>query len=164
MNVIQFKKGSRFTGSAEPAHKALEILRKKNGVLRPKEVVEKARNSRSKLHKYFMWDDTEAAQRFREEQARLLIRSIEVIYIESPNAVAVNTYQVVTEPTESDDVKPRKVYTSTAEALADPVMRGEILGNAIRDALSFRRKYAALQELSQVFTAVDAMVEKFKLG
>jgi len=35
------------------------------------------------------------------------------------------------------------------------------LGNAIREAISYRRKYAALQELSQVFHAMDDFVENF---
>jgi hypothetical protein len=38
-------------------------------------------------------------------------------------------------------------------------MRDEILGNAIRDAIAFRRKYHALQELAKVVHVIDEFIE-----
>jgi hypothetical protein len=42
-------------------------------------VVEAAKDETSPLHSYFCWDDTEAAKRYRLDQARHLIASIEII-------------------------------------------------------------------------------------
>ena len=111
------------------------------------------------MHKHFEWDDSVAAEKHRKEQARSLIRSIEIVHVEAPT-VAAKAYTIVTAPQEGA-ATPKKVYQSTAEALQDPVSRDEILGSAIRDALSYRRKYNGLQELAQVFTALDDFVENF---
>jgi len=162
MNVIQWKNGARQTGSAEPAYEELETIRKREGGIAPSSVVKRAKSKRSALHRHFEWNDGLAAEKHRMEQARDLIRSIEIIHVEHPKAPA-KAYSIVTTPTVGKE-KPKKVYQSTVEALKDPVMRDEILGNAIRDAISFRRKYAALQELAQVFTAVDSFINKFKLN
>ena len=48
------------------------------GLLRPADVVEAARDPESPLHSHFEWDDTEAAEKWREEQARQLIRNVRI--------------------------------------------------------------------------------------
>lgn len=158
-NVIQWKTGSKMRGSAEKVYEELEQIRKVDGDITPHAVVEKAKKSRSVMHKHFEWDDSLAGEKYRMEQARKLVRSIEIIHIKAPN-IPAKAYSVVTKPSREPG-PPRKVYQSTEEALQDPVHRDEILGNAIRDALSYRRKYASLQELSKVFTALDDFVANF---
>jgi len=157
--VVQWKKGSRVTGDAEKIHSELEVIRKKSGDITPQEVVEKARSKRSSMHRSFEWDDSVAGEKYRDEQARKLIRSIEVIIIEAPD-VPAPAYSVVTRPSKGE-AEPRSVYQSTEEALKNPIQRDEILGRAIREAISYRRKYASLQELSKVIKAVDELVENF---
>jgi hypothetical protein len=49
-----------------------------NGLLKPAEVVNAARSEESPLHHCFCWDDNEAAEKWREEQARQLIRSVRI--------------------------------------------------------------------------------------
>lgn len=162
-NIIQWKQGSKMTGSAEPVYKELESIRKKDGNITPRSVVEKAKSKRSALHRHFEWDDSVAAEKFRLEQARKVIRSIEIIHVQAPT-VPAKAYSLVTRaPAKVQEPhQPQKVYTSTEEALQDPVMRDELLGEAIRDAIAFRRRYAALQELAQVFRAVDLFIESVK--
>lgn len=46
--------------------------------LTPARVVEAARNPKSAMHSHFDWDDASAAQKYREDQARTLIRSFEI--------------------------------------------------------------------------------------
>src|ERR1700680_1931431 len=56
-----------------------QIAAASNGHLTPKAVVSEARNNRSVLHRHFEWDDAVAAEAFRLDQARTLIRSIRVV-------------------------------------------------------------------------------------
>ena len=58
-----------------------------DGTLLPEVVVEAARNPNSLLHGYFTWDDGEAAEQFRLQEARALIRRVKVQVIRSDNAV-----------------------------------------------------------------------------
>ena len=57
------------------------IAAKNDGLLKPEDVVESARPINSPLHTRFTWDDTEAANQYRLQQARQLIRTT-IQYIE----------------------------------------------------------------------------------
>ena len=60
-----------------------ETLRKKHGgALRPADVLDAAKDKTSPVHSYFEWDDTKAAEQWRLEQARKLIREVEVTWSE----------------------------------------------------------------------------------
>jgi len=58
-----------------------------NGRLNPEDVVEAARNPNSSLHTYFTWDDTEAAESYRLQEARALIRRVKVNVIRTDDAI-----------------------------------------------------------------------------
>jgi len=55
-----------------------QLAERHGGKLTPSLVVEAAANPASPLHSEFTWDDSVAGQRYREVQARRLIRSVEV--------------------------------------------------------------------------------------
>lgn len=56
-----------------------EIKNRRGGVLEAGHVVEDARPAESLLHRYFEWDDGAAAEAYRIDQARRLIRSVRVV-------------------------------------------------------------------------------------
>lgn len=56
----------------------LRIMQNNGGMLSAVDVVKEAKSESSPLHKHFEWDDTEAATKWREEQARNLIRSVKI--------------------------------------------------------------------------------------
>ena len=92
-----------------------------------------------------------------------MLRSIQVIYPESPKQKPSRQYMVVTEAAKQGQPE-RKVYRTTKEIMQDPIARDEVLGNAIREAISFRRKYAELSELANVFVAMDDFVLNTEIG
>ena len=154
---IDWKKGFRGKGDAEKVYSELEVIRKRVGSIKPEDVVKRAKIKKSSMHEMFTWDDSEAARLHRLEQARSVIRSIEIVYEKTPN-VQARAYSVTTTAA-TDKEEPRKVYMSTAELLEDPIARDELLSRAIREALSYRRKYHGLSELAKVFRAMDDFVE-----
>lgn len=58
----------------------LEALVNEQGLLTPRAVLAAARPQNSALHEYFTWDDGEAAEKWRIEEARRLIRSVTVTF------------------------------------------------------------------------------------
>lgn len=71
------------SGSAVKA--ALDLLAERNeGRLTPEAVVAAARDPESALHEHFTWDDAEAAQKRRLDEARALIRSVKVVIRTEP--------------------------------------------------------------------------------
>lgn len=134
--------------------KELEHIRQENdGLLRPEDVVQKAEDSESLLHPYFDWDDSEAARKWRLEQARRLIR-VAVIIIEPEQTSPVRAYVSLL-----GDRPVGNGYRTTVEVLADAGKRRRLLQQALSDLAVFRRKYALLSELAEVFAAADYMLD-----
>lgn len=134
----------------------LRIAQSHGGLLRPADVVQAARPSTSILHPHFEWDDTEAAEKYRLNQARALIR-VTVEYIapgrSGPDRVFVSL---------SPDRSFGRGYRTIVSVLSDSDMRAQLLADAITELETFRRKYARLNELSEVFAAARKVIGKKK--
>lgn len=61
----------------------LEAIREEKGKLTARDVVDEARSKKSPLHKAFEWDNEVAAEQFRLEQARSMIRSIQIVTVKN---------------------------------------------------------------------------------
>ena len=136
------------------ARAALKRLLASHGVLTPQIVLEAARSQRSALHRLFEWDDTAAAEKFRLTQARNLIRTVRVV-ITAPN----------TEPREVRAyVSPAhgQGYYGIATVLSKEELRLQLLAQAMREMEAFQRKYATIQELSDVLEAMDSVLRRKK--
>ena len=157
---IKFRKGSRIKGDALTVYTELERIRiDNNGKLTPDSVVSESKNPSSPLHDNFEWNGRKAAHQWRLCQARAVIRSIEIIRIEAPH-VHTRAYEVRTEAQKPGIEQAKKVYQTIDDILADPVARAELMGNAITDAIAFRKRYAALSELATVFREVDSFLDE----
>jgi hypothetical protein len=91
-------------------------------------------------------------------QARSLIRSIEITYIELPKSPR-RAFEII-EKKQPGNPEQRTVYSTTEEAMSDPVSRDRLIGEAIRQLQMFRRRFAGLRELEIIFNSIDETVEK----
>lgn len=83
--IYKFKSGTRYTKECDPQQigESLELIRLNNeGRLHVQDVLTDAVNPASPLHPVFTWDDQEAAQSWRTQEARQLIRSVVVLKTE----------------------------------------------------------------------------------
>lgn len=64
----------------------------RDGRLTANDVVEAARDPRSPLHEHFEWDDDAAAEAWRIEQARRLIRTVRLVVITETETIAAPYY------------------------------------------------------------------------
>jgi len=131
----------------------------REGILRPERVVAAAQPKESILHKYFEWDDTEAAVEYRLHQARTLIRCT-VRYVKL-----------------NGDRRPVRVFTSLREdrfdsggyrlmvnVLSSKTLRRQMLEDALAELQQFERKYNDLRELSEVFAASKKIRQQLLLA
>lgn len=80
MDNFTFKNGYRITGiTAQIAGEELARIEQQHGELKPPTVVDEARPEDALLHPAFEWDDFVAAELHRQDQARHLIRAVQVI-------------------------------------------------------------------------------------
>ena len=142
---------------AEKAHKALEAIREKHNGLTDDVVVKSASPKNHVLHNWFEWDDSVAAVEHRRAQARLLIRSLEVVYTETPD-LKTRVYEVEHKSRPKDEN--RTVYTTTEEVLSKPESRDRLIAEAIKSAMQFRRRFKMLHELDSLMSEIDKVVEK----
>jgi len=76
--IYQWKADARFSIGANIAAERLSKIRKQNGGITPRAVVDDAVDPKSPLHPCFEWSDDKAADAHRLWQARKLIGSIVV--------------------------------------------------------------------------------------
>lgn len=137
---------------AQAAGEYLEQLEKKHGEITPKIVLDASRSEDALLHPCFEWNDGVAAEKYREVQARFLIRNL-VVSVErddSPPQV-VRAYVNVSSEIDAGS------YIAVKTAMQNDDMKNQVLKNALNELKAFQKKYANLQELSEVFSAIDAL-------
>ena len=130
---------------------ALEALRDYDGLLHTDAVVEAARDPDSILHNHFTWDDSEAADKYRIEEARDLITSVKVSIRLGPTLIRAVCYV----PT----IAQISAYRRLDEVLPhSPDARGIILAELSRvgGVLGRAKKIAAVLQLDD---EIDLLLE-----
>lgn len=131
--------------NADPQKVAEEILSIGDEVT-PAQIVEMARNEETELHKCFDWDDHSAAEKWRKQQARQIL-----------------CYLVIKEDNPKPDTVPVRVfqkndtgcYKQSAIIFRQPDEYQKLLQAAYAELLAFKKKYARLQELSEILALID---------
>ncbi len=113
-------------GCAQKYGEELEQIAKDNkGKIQPINVVENAEDKNSILHNYFVWDDTEAAKKYRIQQARELINHVvEVVVIEGKPQTQRSFFNVV-------NGGGQKVYVTLQKAVTTKSYRLQLLNQLI---------------------------------
>ena len=141
--VYKAKDGARLKTDAQTIGEICERL-ERNGGLTAKRLVDESRPEDAPLHKEFEWNDATAAEAYREEQARYIIRSI----------------VIQPEPTKNDVVRAffpedkQKVFESLPVILSDAKKTSALLDMALRELKSFELKYSTISQLAPVFEAI----------
>ena len=144
----RFKMNFQFPVKANDVGNYFEELHQQHGEINPKEVVRDARDEKHILHPCFEWSDDIAAEKYRIEQAKQLIRCV-VIKDEEKQ---IETRAFVNVSIAED--KP-KMYHTTAVVLKNEYACNLLLKQAERDIISFQDKYKSLTELHDILKAMD---------
>lgn len=133
----------------------LAICKENHGVLRPEDVVERAKNSKSPLHPLFTWDDTAAAREYRIWQARELIRVSVITLPEAPNE-PIRTFVSLM----SDRRKVAGGYRCLTTVLSNSRQRAILLEQALKELKYWEKKYKQLTELAPIFAARETVARR----
>lgn len=149
---MAYRWGQRaYSVSADVAGRVMENLEVGPG-LTAKNLVNVSRPGDAPLHSLFEWDDSVAAEYYRENQARRIIASIEIVREDVPEVeekpVMIRAFHALrTEETEG--------YEHIQRIMSDEEKRNRLLELAKRDMNIFKEKYKELKELSKVFDSID---------
>lgn len=149
MAVYRWKTGARASVPAQVAGEVCAAL-EAEGRLTQHDLVDVSRPEDAPLHSAFEWDDEVAAERYREVQAGAIIRSIELVVDGSTKPTKAFVSLAVTQT--------KREYRSIEGVLTDTHDRERLLSEARRELAMFRRKYKDLEELADIFAAMDRLV------
>ena len=152
---IHRAKGARIINESDAPLVGRELLRmeeEEGGELLPSVLLARATDKSHALHRFFTWDDEEAANQCRLDEARKLIASVTITRIEDPRGPSVRMFVNVTR----NETKPQR-YINTQHALENPETRQIILNRVNLELASLRQKHSNLHELATVWDAVDQL-------
>lgn len=139
----------------------LARLHREGGVtLTPARLVDAASDEDSPLHSLFQWDDTEAAKQYRLWQARRIIGTVYVEVVKGQQVPPTRVY--VSLKRDRANREDGGGYRRVVDVMASPVLRSELLAEALREFEYFERKYSALKELSGLFAEAKKVRQKAK--
>jgi hypothetical protein len=160
---IKARPGSRLTnGQAREIAPVLHALEARDGLVHPQAVVEAARDPASPLHALFEWDDAKAAEEYRIQTARTIIRSI--TYRVMALGKSVNDYQpMFVRYQENEDGQPgRSGYGNVVKVLGDEDLRKKLLDQARRELDAWIRRYETLAALANAMGPARELLDQVK--
>jgi hypothetical protein len=128
------------------------LAQKVKGCISPADVLEFAKNKNTALHQCFTWDDSEAANRWRLEEAAYLLR-FHVTVLPGSNKETRCFVSLTTDRGEEDGS-----FRLLSRVMKHSEFRAQLLEDAFGEMRTFRRKYSALTELAKVFEAMDDVI------
>lgn len=137
------------------AEELQKIAAEHGGTLYPRDVVEAARDPKSKLHDAFEWNDGIAAEQWRIEQARRLIR-VQVTLLQNSNE-PIQAY-VSLSPLRSEEGG----YVPIRDVLSNKKLLEQMKADAARELEIFTAKFRAIDELRPVLTEAGKFVKSQK--
>ena len=134
---------------AQDAGQYFDSLAKRDGYLKPNVIVKEAESETALLHTCFEWNNTTAAQKYRENQAKAIIRNIVTVYKETEDQAEIKTRAFVHVSTEETTS-----YLDINSVIVDDELRKNLLDQAKKELLAFQTKYKTLNELSIIFDCI----------
>lgn len=134
------------------ANKCYEEIQEIGEEVKPEQVLDKARDNGSELHKCFDWNDSVAAEKYRLYQARLVINHLIVVKrdVDEEKAEPIQFRVMLKNEKDKDSG-----YKQTLVMVRDEDEYKKLLEQAYRELHSFKQKYSCLSELANIIALID---------
>jgi hypothetical protein len=114
----------------------------------PARIVDLARDEKTELHKCFEWDDRKAAEAYRIEQAKTVLRVL-VVKQEKEEQLFRSPVRLYYKTDSS------KGYTKITTIVNNEDLYQDLLRRAYAELRAFKIKYACLTELHDIFELIN---------
>ena len=135
-------------GFKADAQKCAEEIRSLGDDIRAEQVLEKARDENTELHKCFEWDDSIAAEKYRYVQAQRVIKML-VIKEETEEKTERPPIRVFYKTVSNEGYKPTELIVRKEDEYK------ALLERAYAELRVFKAKYSMLTELQEIFELID---------
>ena len=134
----------------------LEVKEKKG--LTAEEVINKAQNKKSSLHDLFEWDDSIAGEKYRLQQARVLINEVKII-VNTEEYYAFENVSLSVEEDNSDKPESVRQYFTRKEIIDSIDFRQQIIQRAYNNILYWKRQYECYSEFQPIIDGINKVQE-----
>lgn len=131
----------KYKATAQDAYEEISSLKE----ITPQNVVDLARDEKSKIHNDFEWNDEIAGEKYRNIQASEMIRLL-VFEPKTEDSEPVRVLQISTET---------NVYQPVKLILQKEDEYQTLLKRAMKELEAFKKRYQSLVELEEVFKAIE---------
>lgn len=141
--VYQWKNGYDIKTENVDAGKVYKEIQSIGDNVTPKDVLKKAKSSKTELHKCFEWDDSVAAEKFRVHQASNVLRSIIVIDDNetSPIKHSIRAFEHI-------NVGGKNLYMETKSILTDEEKAEKLIAEIMQSILELENKLRTYESFS----------------
>lgn len=137
---------------ANVAGAEFERIYEKYDGLYPKDIVNESRPVDAVLHDEFEWNDFEAAEKYRREQAKKMIHCLKIV-TEPEKPITRGFYTLTTAVGKENKYEPIMVIMES-EGKKERLFR-----MALQELKAFRKKYDIIGELTGLMEMIDALIE-----
>lgn len=139
----------------------LQKIKERDGGITASALVEESRPVNAPLHPEFEWDNAVAGEKYREVQARQIIRS--VVLMPQPELhetlPVIRAFVSIHDP--AGQTPQARIYKPTLETLRDPLEGEDVVNRCLRDVQQVLQKYKDILEVhSALKTQIMQMVEE----
>lgn len=144
-----YKMPGFYDAPAQQVGEMLDELSRSASGLTPQSLIEANRAEGTLLHDVFEWRDDIAAEKYRQEQARAIIRNIVIVEQTTDEEERAPVRGYVSAPGGESR------YVTMQSALTEEKYRAKLLEDAKRNVKFFTAKYRRLEELASVTDAME---------
>lgn len=137
----------RFLNYKADANTCYNEIQSIGDTVTPQQVVDYAKDENTELHKCFTWDDTEAANKWRKQEARILLGSF--VFTRDEDAKEPTKIRAISFSDKSDAYRPTKLIVENKDEYES------ILNRAKRELQSVTDKYTRLKELDEIRKLIE---------
>lgn len=145
--VYKYAPGSRIKTDPNITGRMCEELERSEAGLTAQTLLDANRPKSAPLHNEFEWDNKKAAEAYRLDQARYILRSLIIVPDEEKPKETVRAVFTV------QDSK----YESIDVILKNDEKRSALFTIALRELKAIERKYSTISELAPVWFALDTV-------
>lgn len=147
--IIKWSLNGLFKADATKCYEEIQAI---GDEVKPEQIVARAKDKKSELHKCFEWDNTAAAEKYRLIQARDVVNHLIVIHrdVEDETKAPVQ-FRVMLK----NDRSAGSGYKQTIVMMKDEDEYKKLLEQAYSELHAFKKKYQCLSELSEILALID---------
>ena len=118
----------------------------------PEQIVEKATDESTELHKCFEWDDSAAAHKYRLSQAQGIVRCLVLVNEKVENKELPKVRAIVSTNMRENTYEPVKITIRKVDSYE------RLKAEALRELEAFRKKYAVIEEIGDIIDELEAVI------